>query len=423
MVPVTGAPESLHLLAHRAGAARRDESSWWGSPVETALAATAAVRHHSGFREVAEGAVDRLVGWWEQEPRRRVSADTVALALTAYAAHALARRDPALVADAVDRVADMSGRDPSVVPDLHVALVVWALDDLVRDRDADPWTHVRDRLDRGSAYGVDEALREYARAVAARTFDAAQLVRAMLRAAPTSPPVTDGAAVAWVVSAAVERCARSLRPDEPGLLALLDLRAQLVDRLSADVSESSFLQPVVGDFDSADEHAGAVVHLSSMEALLLDCALASRDPATPWVTLDEARDLLGEEERAARQRAARWQVRTAMLVVAAGVFATLSLVLALARYGAPDDVARAGALACGAGFAAAATAVGRSAARRRKLADAAGLMFLTLAALGVVLVVNALLPSPFVAEALGYAISVAVAPVVVVVWLLVVRDD
>jgi hypothetical protein len=419
---VTGAPEPLHLLAHRAGAARQDESYWWGSPIETALAAVAAVRHHSGFREVAEGAVDRLVGWWAQEPRRRVSADTVAVALTAHAAHALARRQPAPTADAVERVADMARRDPSVVPELHVALAVWALDDLVPDRDAAPWPEVRDRLGRGSAYGVDEALREYGRAVAARSFDASQLVRAMLRAVPTSPSVTDGAAVAWVVSATVERCARSLRPDEPGLLALLDLRAQLVDRLSVDVSESSFLQPVVVDYD-ADDHAGAVVHLSSMEALLLDCALASRDPATPWVTLAEAHSLLGEDEQAAQQRAARWQVHAAAVVVGAGVFATLSLVLALARYDVADEVARAGALACGAGFAAAAAAVARPAARRQKLVDATGRMFLTLVGLGVVLVVNALLPTPFIAEAVGFAVSLALGAGVLVVWLLLTRDE
>ncbi len=416
-------PETLHVLAHRAGEERRDETDWWGSPIETGLAAAAAVRHHSAYREVGERALDRLLGWWSTEPRRRVSAEVVAVSLAAKTAHALARLDDALTADAAARVADMARRDPAVVPELHVALAVWALDNIVPDRDQAPWPNIRDRLSRGSAHGSDETLRAYSSAVAARTFDAADLVRRMLNTLPASPAPTDAAVVAWLLTAAVERCARTLRLDEPGLLSLFDHRARLVDRLAVDVSERTFLQPQVADLEpDHDERPPPAMHLSSMEALLLDCALASRDAATPWLTFDEARELFGGRERTAEQKANRWRLASSAMSAVAGLFATLTLALILNRYGASTTVTRASATAAAATWSAASIAVARPAVRRHKLLDAVGVLLVTLALVGVVLLVNALLPEPFMEEVTGFAIGGLLGVASSVGWLLLARD-
>ncbi|MGH4010580.1 MAG: hypothetical protein ACRDTH_20880 [Pseudonocardiaceae bacterium] len=71
--------ERLHVHAHRAAARVRDINNWWGSPLDTALAAVAAAQHPAASREVAQRAVDRLLRWWQEGRVRPISADAAAL--------------------------------------------------------------------------------------------------------------------------------------------------------------------------------------------------------------------------------------------------------------------------------------------------------------------------------------------------------
>jgi len=139
------------------------------------------------------------------------------LALAARTAATLARSNAKLTSVAAAAVEHMAGRGADVVPELHVALAVWALDDLISDRAQAPWPAIRERLNRGNVYGIAATLRAYATCVAARQFDARKLVQALLADTPQSPAPSDGSVVLWLLEAAIDRCARVLSAEEPGL--------------------------------------------------------------------------------------------------------------------------------------------------------------------------------------------------------------
>jgi hypothetical protein len=168
----------------RTGGARPSRPAWPPSP---------AIRHPAAHREQAERALDALERWRRTGSPRPISADAVALALAVRTAHALARRDAELTAAATTAVSLMADRTPEVVPELHVALACWALDDVVTDRDQAPWPALRARLEAGNTYGLDQALRSYGVAIAARQFGAARLVQNLITQIPTSPGPTDAA--------------------------------------------------------------------------------------------------------------------------------------------------------------------------------------------------------------------------------------
>jgi hypothetical protein len=256
--------ERLHIQAHRAASRVRDVNDWWGSPLDTALAAVAAAQHPAASREVAQSAVDRLLCWWREGRLRPISADAAALALTARVAATLARREPRLLADAVAATDRMATRHTSVVPDLHVALAAWALDDLQRDRDASPWPAIRQRLDHGPAYGVNAALRVYLTGIAQPDTEAHTLVQHMFASTTLSPAPADMAVALWLLTIAIERASRTLNADEPGLVALANWRTELVERLTGEIDEDSFRLPVADDFDpeAATDTGGGIVPFS-----------------------------------------------------------------------------------------------------------------------------------------------------------------
>ena len=414
---MSASPHALHVLAHRAAVGRRDESDWWGSPLETALAAVAAARHPPAHREAAERALDSVVLWSEQASRRNVSGDAAAVALAAAAAKSLARSDKELTADAATRVAAVASRDTAVVPELHVALAAWALDDLVKERAADPWPSVRERVRRGSAYGVDAALRAYSAAVAEPVFDAAGLVRELLRTVPPSPPPSEGAQVAWLLSAAVERCAKALPANEPGLLALVDQRAALVDRLAVELGERSFWEPDVPEFDpDAPQPFPHTVNVSSLEALLLDCALASREPEVPWVRMEEAHSLLGDREAVADARGSKWRKTAALAVGACGVLAgaVTALGLVLGRSAVVAAIAFGAAVAAAGLFAAA--VLWRPVGARPKVVEAVAAFTATSGLSAVAYGVNAVLPEPVFSDAGGLVGGLVLSSAASLLW-------
>lgn len=414
---MSASPEALHLLAHRASVGLRDEDDWWGSPVETALAAVSATRHPIAHREQAERALDALERWQRANAPRPVSADAVALALAGRAAAALARRNADLTAAAVVAVAHMADRTPEVVPELHVALACWALDDIVPDRDRAPWPALRARLSVGNAYGLDQALRAYGQAIAARQFDAAQLVQRLVTQVPTSPGPTDAAVVLWLLEIAIDRCARALHGDEPGLRALIEWRANITERLALELDDAAFDPPSSDHFD-AEDFGGSVtpVHVSSMEALLLDIALAPTRPEAPWLTYPQAKELLGAETQQAAVAAqhARRQMIWVMIAMAllAGATTGSALVLGHAR----DRIAIGWGLTVTLVLLTATFGIARRAFDEAALLDALGVATATAALAAAVNTVNQMLVHPLFSDPAGLIGGALLAVFATVVW-------
>ncbi|HXB66487.1 MAG TPA: hypothetical protein VNV42_16625 [Solirubrobacteraceae bacterium] len=414
---MSASPEALHLLAHRATSRPRDDNDWWGSPVETALAAVSATRHPPAHREQAERALDALERWWRAGAPRAVSADAVALALAARAAAALARRDASLTAAAVAAVVHMADRAPEVVPELHVAMACWALDDVVPDRDQAPWPALRARLSVGNAYGLDQALRAYSQAIAARGFDAGQLVQRLVTQVPTSPGPTDAAVVLWLMEIAIDRCARALQDDEPGLRALIEWRANITGRLALELGDAAFSPPSSDDFDPEDLGAGATpLHLSSMEALLLDIALAPTHPEAPWLTYPEAKELLGEEARQATLQAQRARRHTVWAVIAIALLAGAATGSALALAHARDRIAIGWGLTVALALLTAALGLARRVFGAAALLDALGVAAATAALAAAVGTANQMLARPLFSDAAGLIGGALLAVLATIIW-------
>lgn len=414
---MNASPEALHLLAHRASTRPRDDDDWWGSPVETALAAISATRHPTAHREQAERALDALERWRRAGAPRPVSADAVALALAARAAATLARRDPGLTSAGVAAVAHMAERTPEVVPELHVAMACWALDDLVPDRDQTPWPTLRARLSVGATYGLDQALRSYGQAIAANQFDASQLVQSLVTQLPKSPGPTDAAVVLWLLEIAIDRCARALHADEPGLRALIEWRASITERLALELDERAFSAPDAGEFDPEDIDTSAPpFHLSPMEALLLDIALAPTHPEAPWLTYQQAKDLLGEEAKDALQQTRRARLHTAWAVALCAIFVGSTTGLALALAGARDRIAAGWGITAALVLVTVAVGLARRAADSAALLDALGVAAATGALAAVLATLNQMLSRPLFSDTAGIIGGALLAVLAVVVW-------
>jgi hypothetical protein len=294
-------PELLHRIVHRAALRPRNEDDWWGSPIDTALAAVALARHQRGFRPDALRAAARLERWWRNGNVAPISANVVALALTARAKAELQQTDAALTAVAAQEVGQLAKRDPSLAPELHLALCAWALDRLVTDRNESPWPELRERFSRGQGYGVDQPLRQFAMATASAPFDAAGLTQALLGEIGSSPSQADMVVLIWLITATLERVVEQLSENDSGLRVLVEQRANLVERLAGEVDEQTFVEPSISSFDpEGDSDDRTLLYLSPMEALLLDLSLANRDGETPWLTFAEADELFGARAHTAQ---------------------------------------------------------------------------------------------------------------------------
>ncbi len=182
----------------------------------------------------------------------------------------------------MDAVDGLAKRDPSLSPDLHLALCVWALDRLVPDRDEAPWPQLRQRYGRGEGFGVDQPIRRYGAALAAAPFDAAGVTQALLGEVGSSPSPTDSVVLIWLLTATLERVVEALPESDSGLRVLVEQRAGLVERLAGEIDEQTFVEPTIGAIDpDTDQDERALLFLSPMEALLLDLSLASRDSEKP----------------------------------------------------------------------------------------------------------------------------------------------
>jgi hypothetical protein len=421
VVSVTvAAVDRLHVLAHRAAASARNVEDWWGSPLDTALAAVALARHAHVYRDDAERTLERLLRWWHDEEPRRISADVAALALAARAAVELQRGEPALTAEAAAAVADLAARDRAMVPELHLALCVWALDGLVADRDQQPWPALCGRATRPRLGGVEEPLRRYVDAVSASSFEANRLVQELIGTIGSAPGVSESSLLLWLISVAAERLARVLPADDNALQVLVRRRAELAERLAGEIDEETFVEPTIADFGAEDaEDLRVIRFLSRFEALLLDIALAPSDGAAPWLTYGEASTLFDARERAAREEAA--VVRRHLLDRVGGLTALLALVSGLALWlglrelDTKPAVGYSVAIALAAGVLVGAVAALRS-VRPSALVDSLGIFFALLGLLALVNAGNQHLKKPLLADPGGLIVGAVVAAVAAVIW-------
>jgi hypothetical protein len=414
------AADRLHVLAHNAATSARNVEDWWGSPVDSALAAVALARHSRVYRDDAERTLERLLHWVRDEQPRRISADVTALALTARAAADLQRNDPALVDAAVEAVDDLATRDRATVPELHLALCVWALDELVSDRDQRPWPTLRARGLPSRLGGVDEPLARYAIALAASPFDANRLVQDLIGEIGVAPGVSETSLLLWLITVASERLAQVLPPDDNALQVLVRQRADLVDRLAGEIDDQTFIEPTLADFgDEGADDLRVTRFLSRFEALLLDIALAPRDGVTPWLTFVEAQSLFGAREVEARIELGK--SRRKLLDGLAAISTLLALVsgttlwLALRAFEVETGVGYSLAAALVAGvlvFAALALRRGRPS----PLVDSLGPLFALFALLAVLNAINLHMKKPIVSDAAGLIVGALIVGVATVVW-------
>lgn len=333
---MTDSPAELHRLAHRAAARQRHDDGSWGAPIVTALAAVAMAEHPPAHRASGTEALDALDRWLAEGKPRRVSADVVAVCLAARAAAAYGRSGSRRVADAASHAADVATR--AVVPPLHLALVCWALDDLVADRRAHPWAALRSMPARPTV-GPERALMVYVEHVAAESFDAAGLVREFTAsgAGRLRPGPEDGAILLWLLTAVIDKAAPYLAGDN-ALHALVDQRADLVARLALELGEASFVLPDWADEADSGRWDGS--YLSPIEAFLIDIALSSPDREESWLTYGEAQVLFGKEAAVERLTARRWRSAfAATLTSGGGLAAALVYVIAVHTQGASAEVA------------------------------------------------------------------------------------
>lgn len=311
----------------------------------------------------------------------------------------------------------MAQRTSEVVPELHVALAAWALDELVDDRAAAPWSAVRERASRGNAYGVDAALRAYVSSIAAARFDAGGLVQALITQTPLSPGPNDASIVLWLLEVAIDRCARALSADEPGLRALIDRRATITERLALELDERAFTAPDIGSFDpDAAVDDGADVYLSPMEALLLDIAVAPAAPDEAWLTYPQAEQLFGQHARAAHAQTDKQRRRTAAALLVGAGFAGATLALGLALVAVDASIAISAGLGLTLAWASLAVVHGRPALADRRRADAFGVACVSGGLCAAVNLVNQLLDPPLFSDAAGLIAGALLSAVAALAW-------
>jgi hypothetical protein len=426
VVPVTSAAaERLHVLVHRAMLASRELPDWWGSPLESALAAAALARHSRSYWDEAERPVTRLLRWWREEGPRRTSADTAALALTARAAAELQRKEPELVNAAAEAVDELARRDQSIVPELHLALCAWAMDPLVSDREMPPWPKLRDRH-QPSRVGVDEPLSWYTQAIASRSLDASELVRELVRTVGSAASPSDSCILLWLITASNDRLVLLLPSNDNALQVLIRRRSEIAERLVAEIDERSFRESDAWDSDmSADISTTDVVHLSSFEAELADFALASRDPIHPWLTREEAIRVFGEETTALRVELASTRIRMTRTVSALIAVFGLSLGgvlwLSLRLAGIGKGIGNLAAVALVAFALTASVAVTGRGREGALIVEALGVFFATLGLLATAVAINLAARKLLISDVGGLIAGTLIASAAAVVWVIVRR--
>ena len=427
VVPVSPAPaDRIHAVTHRAVLAARDMDDYWDSPIETALAAADLARHTHVHMVDAERALTRVRRWWLEGHARRTSDDVAALALAARAAAELQRYDPSLLEAAVAGVVDLVSRDPSVVPDLHLALSAWALDPLVTSREAEPWPAVLAQVERRKGVGVNESLRLYTVALSRRKFSAPHLVQELVTYITPSAGSIDSCILIWLITVAGEKLCMYLPKEDSALQVLFRRRADLVEKLGGEVDDQTFHPPETLDlsFGEADVVGRDSLYLSSFEAMLLDFSLASKEQSQPWVTFEEAESLFSERAVKAQLDLESAQVRfrtiAASLVLSLGVAVGAAFWFILHYIHIFSSVASPASVSLTSLFATIAIRIAFNTAHAF-LFESLGVFFGTLTLLAAAVAVDQALSKPYISDVGGLSVGAVVATGAVVFWAIVQR--
>jgi len=138
----------------------------------------------------------------------------------------------------VAAVNDLAQRDRSVIPELHLALCAWALDELVPDRDAPPWPSVHAWAEHFPRGGSNVALATGA--VAQIRINALKLAEDLVTQIGAVANPTDACILMWLVTVAINRLSHELSKDDSTLQVLIRRRTELIERLSAEIDDYSF---------------------------------------------------------------------------------------------------------------------------------------------------------------------------------------
>ena len=320
-------------------------------------------------------------------------------------------------------VNDLAQRDRSVIPELHLALCAWALDELVPDRDAPPWPSVRAWAEHFPRGRSNVALATGA--VAQIRINALKLAEDLVTQIGAVANPTDACILMWLVTVAIQRLSHELSKDDSTLQVLIRRRTELIERLSAEIDDYSFRDSANDAQDDIDADVvqptdDEPVRLSSKEAVLLDFSLASKDPSHPWLTFEEAVKLFGDDaaqvrlELADTRRSSRKQM--AWFVAALGVTTSAVLWLTLHTQEIANAIARPATVSLFALFMLQVTRL--ASADESAIGDAAGVFWGTLAPLALVVAVDRCLRQPFISDVGGLIAGALIAAAAGLLWVL-----
>ncbi len=273
--------------------------------------------------------------------------------------------------------------------------------------------------------GSNVAIATYTGAVAQIRINALKLAEDLVTQIGAVANPTDACILMWLVTVAIHRLSHELSKDDSTLQVLIRRRTELIERLSAEIDDYSLRDSANDAQDDVDADVvqptdNEPVRLSSIEAVLLDFSLASKDPSHPWLTFEEAVKLFGDDaaqvrlELADTRRSSRKQM--AWFVAALGVTTSAVLWLTLHTQEIANAIARPATVSLFALFMLQVTRL--ASADESAIGDAAGVFWGTLAPLALVVAVDRCLRQPFISDVGGLIAGALIAAAAGLLWAL-----
>jgi hypothetical protein len=232
---------------------------------------------------------------------------------------------------------------------------------------------------------------------------------------------SDACILIWLTTVACEKITSFMPKDDSGLQVLFRRRSELTERLAGEIDDRTFREPDPSEFDpERDEiERGQQIYLSTFEAALMDCALASREPSHPWLTYEEANKLFSEQ--AIQARADRDFVQRRLRLSLAGETGLLALITSIAMWlllrkaHISDSVANPAAAALTSTLLMPAVRFANG-VRNKFLYESVGIFFASLALLATAVAVNGTLHNPYISDVNGLTAGTLIAVAAAVVW-------
>jgi hypothetical protein len=272
--PTSTAVLSLHNRVHAVVTRAQSEDGAWSSPLETALGALALASHPVRATEKAERAVDRLHRWLADGALGNSSADVAALAVAARAAAVLQRRRYELATAATERIEMLVAREQRRIASLHLVFCAWGLAAVESDRSKDPWPQLLERLRQSSQAGVADPLAALGEGIALGRFDTG-LLRRVIGAVARESGLAELAVLLWVEDVVISEAASATPVNDSGVAFLIEALAAGIDRLDAETTEATFIEPDLPEYTPEEEFVQSEP-LTTFEAILIDLVLAPR---------------------------------------------------------------------------------------------------------------------------------------------------